>query len=223
METVPPWSSQGRSMQSPQGVPVHQAPVPPPPPASGPPAGGQPQPPVAPPPISPRRGVRWGLIAVAAVVVTALMAATAAVTYALSNNDSTPAAPPTTAPPTPDNQQPQFTAAEQTAAKDKVCKIFDDATRAQESQGGVRNNGELNVPLVLRKLNGVVALQSALTPATPPAVADAARNYADTTLALITAVTNGTPADELNPLNTTANGAIRSFVEACELPRSWPQ
>ena len=88
----------------------------------------------------------------------------------------------------------------------------------QQGQGGVRVNGEANLPLMLRSLNSVVAVQNALTPATPPEVAGAARNYVDAALQLTTAATGTTPLDEVNRLNHTANDATYAFADVCGLP-----
>ena len=62
---------------------------------------------------------------------------------------------------------PQFSAAEQNAAKQQLCHIFDISARGQRGQGGMRVNGEVNVPLLLRTVNSVIAVENALTPAVP--------------------------------------------------------
>jgi hypothetical protein len=80
-------------------------------------------------------------------------------------------------------------------------------------------NGEVNVQLVLRTVNSVVAVQNALTPAVPQDVRDAAQKYIDTSLALTTAATGNIPADELNRLTDESNDASYSFADACGLQR----
>jgi len=185
------------------------APVLPPPPQPVPwPTSGGPLPPVAPPPHPPRRGRRWLRVAGAAAVVLAAMAGSAAVTYAVAHNNSHTATP----------QPRQSSAADGAAAKDRVCHVFDVSTRNQGGQGGILPNGELNVPVALRTLNGVVAVQNALTPATPPDVAAAAKKYIDTTLDLTTAAMDKAPVDEGNRLTDIANNATFALADVCGLP-----
>jgi hypothetical protein len=180
----------------------------PPPPSSIPPQSGPAVPPV-PPPRTSRRRFPWLLIGGAVVILIAVIAATAAVTYALTRNTNVSNV---TAP-------PQFGAADQTTAKQQLCRVFDVSARGQRGQGGVRVNGEVNVQLVLRTVNSVVAVQNALTPAVPQDVGDAARKYIDTSLELTTAATGDTPADELNRLTDVSNEATYSFADACGLRR----
>jgi hypothetical protein len=144
-----------------------------------------------------------------------VIAATAAVTYAVARNtNATNATAPT------ESQTPsQFSASDQAAAKQQVCHVFDVSARGQRGQGGVRVNGEVNVQLVLRTVNSVVAVQNALTPAVPKDVREAARKYIDTSLALTTAATGNTPADELNRLTDESNDATYTFADACGLQR----
>ena len=134
-------------------------------PQTGPPPAGPPLP-VAPPPRPPRRGFPWLLVGGAVVLLIAAIAATAAITYAVTRNTNAPSATP---PPAPTVQAPQFSAAEQNAAKDQVCHVFDVSTRGTISEGSVRTNGQPNVPVVLRAMNSAVAVQNALKPAAPPA------------------------------------------------------
>jgi hypothetical protein len=185
-----------------------QAPIYPPLPAAIPSQSG---PPVAPPPRPPRH-LPWLFIGGAVVLLIAVIAATAAVTYAVARNADAPKASPTTQAPT------QFSEADQAAAKQSVCEVFDAATKGQQGQGGVRINGDANLPLMLRSLNSVVAVQNALTPATPREVVDAAHQYEDANLRLTTAATGTTPIAEVNRLNAVANTATFAFADACGLP-----
>ncbi|MDV3133294.1 hypothetical protein [Mycobacterium sp. 29Ha] len=141
------------------------------------------------------------------------IAATAAITYAVARNTNAP-----TATPPPALQAPQFSTAEQNAAKQQVCQVFDISTEGQKGQGGVRINGEANLPLMVRSLNSAVAVQNALTPATPRDVAEAARQYVDANLKLTTAATGTTPIEEVNRLNGLANTATFAFADVCGLP-----
>jgi hypothetical protein len=145
-------------------------------------------------------------------VLIAVIAATAAVTYAVTRNTNAPSA-------TASPASPQLSAADQTTAKQELCRVFDLSARGQRGQGGVRVNGEVNVQLVLRTVNSVVAVQNSLTPAVPKDVGEAARKYIDTSLALTTAATGDVPADELNRLTDASNDATYSFADACGLQR----
>jgi len=150
--------------------------------------------------------------------VVAAIAGTAAVTYTLTRSETTAPPPPTPASPTPTAQAPQYSAEEQAAAKQAVCKVFDDSTRGQQGQGGLRGpNGEINVAMMLRRLNSVVAVQNALKPATPPEVTAAARKYIRTSLDLTTAATGAASTDDGNQLNDIANTAIFAFADVCGL------
>jgi hypothetical protein len=146
-------------------------------------------------------------------VVIAVIAATAAVTYAVARNADAPKA----SPGTPASSQ--FSASDQATAKQTVCEVFDVSVRGQQDQGGVRINGQPNLPLILRSLNSVVAVQNALTPAVPQDVATAARRYIDANLKLTTATTGVTPIEEVNHLNEAANDATFAFADACGLQR----
>jgi hypothetical protein len=165
---------------------------------------------------SPRRGgggLWWIAAAIAAIVALAIVV-TAVVTYALTHqNDGV-----STEPTVPQKEEPQFSAAEEAAAKDLVCQVFDVATRGKEGQGGVRVNGELNVPLVLRKVNSVVAVQNALTPAVPAEVTEAARKFMTTSLELTTAAMGNASIDELTRLTTVGNTATYALADVCGLP-----
>jgi hypothetical protein len=144
----------------------------------------------------------------------AVIAATAAVTYAVARNTNAPNAAASTGTPAP----PQFTAADQAAAKQRVCHVFDISVRGQQGQGGLRLNGDLNIPVMLRRVNSVVAVENALTGATPSDVADAARKYIDTSLDVTTAATGNVSVDDGNQLNDIANKAIDALADVCGLP-----
>jgi hypothetical protein len=164
-----------------------------------------------------RRPLPWLLIGGAVVVLIAVIAATAAITYAIARNTNAASATPPNASPTPATPQPS--SADQAAARQQLCHVFDVSARGQRGQGGVRVSGEVNVELVLRTVNSVVAVQNAFTPAVPKDVREAAQKYIDTSLALTTAATGDVAADELNRLTDVSNAATYSFVDACGLPR----
>jgi hypothetical protein len=211
-----PWAAPTGATTTGSGLPPQPSPGPPlaapPPPVAGP------LPPVGPPPRPPRRGGRWGLVAGVAAIVVFAMAGTAAVTYAAAHNPSA-SAPVKPASPEPSPvPQPQHSAADQAAAKERVCQVFDESTRGQQGQGGMLNNGQLNVPRMLRTLNGVLGVEHALSPATPPDVAAVARKYIDTSLKLTTATMDNVPTEEGNRLNDVANDAIFAFADVCGLP-----
>jgi hypothetical protein len=204
-----PWAAPTGAMTTTPVLPPTQQPVP------GPPTAGPPQPPVAPHPRPPRRGGRALLVAGVSAVVLAAMAGTAAVTYAVAHNTTTgPGSAPSPAP----TAQPQYSAADQAAAKQQVCQAFEASARGEQGQGGVRVNGDLNVPLVLRTLNSVVAVQNALLPATPPDVAAAAKKYMQTSVDLTTAAMGNAPIDEVTRLNDVGNTATYAFADVCGLP-----
>lgn len=162
-----------------------------------------------------RRSRRWPLLAGKAAAVLAAMAATAAVTYAVAHRPA-----PTTPTPSGSAQTSQYSAADQAAAKQHVCQVFDASTRQQKGEGGMIKDGQLNVPVVLRTLNAVVAVQNALTPATPQDVSAAAHKYIDTNSALATAALANVSADEGNRLREPAVDAVNAFLDACGLPRA---
>jgi hypothetical protein len=202
-----PWAAPPES--GPQRAPVY-----PPPPAAVSPQSGPPVPPIAPPARAPRR-LPWLLIGGAVVLLIAVIAATAAVTYAVARNTNAPNATAPTATLAPS----QFSTSDQAAAKRTICEVFDVSVRGQQDEGGVRINGQPNLPLMLRSLNSVVAVQNTLTPAVPQNVAAAARRYIDTNLKLTTATTGVTPIEEVNRLNAAANDATFAFADACGLQR----
>ena len=205
MTAVSPWAPpQGGTQQAP---------------AQSPPSGTPPQygPPFAPMTATPRprrRGLALSLLVLGALLlIIAAIAATAAITYSIARNTAAPTA---TLAPAP--AAPQFSAAEQTAAKQQVCQVFDVATKGQQGQGGVRVNGEANLPLMLRVLNAAVAVEHSLTPATPLEVKVAAEKFIDAWLQLTTAATGTTPTDEVNRINHAANDATYALADVCGLP-----
>jgi hypothetical protein len=98
-------------------------------------------------------------------MVVALLVAAAAgstVTYLAVGDQraaSTPAAS-QTASPSSASATPQFSAAEVDAAKQHLCQVFDVSVRGEEGQGGLRVQGNLNVPIALRTLNSATACRT---------------------------------------------------------------
>ena len=217
MTASPPWAA-------PTGTAVQPAVAAPPPPVQLPPAPPAGAPPLAPPqraarPPHGRRG--WVLVLI--VVVLAAIASTAAITFAIARNmapagrSSTPSPTLTTGAPAP--PAPQVSPGDAAVAKQSVCHIFDVSVRGREGQGGLRTDtGDVNLPMALRDVNSVVAVQNALTPATPPDVAAAARKYIAATLDHTTAAMGNPSTAEINRLNDIANTAADAFADACGLP-----
>jgi hypothetical protein len=150
------------------------------------------------------------------VLLIAAIAATAAITYAVARNTNAPNATPPV--PTPTAQAPQFSTAEQNAAKQQLCQVFDVSTRGTMAQGGVRQNGQPNVLPLVRTVNTIVAVQNSLTPAVPVDVAQPARRFIDANLQLTTAAAGPTATDEVNRLNAAANDATYALADVCGLP-----
>lgn len=172
--------------------------------------------PARPPARRPRNGL-W--IAGVAVVAVAAAGAGAAVTYALVVKDSASRPPASSSASTP-AATPQVSASDAARAKDNLCHLFDVSVRGQEAQGGLRVEGNLNVPVVLRALNSAAAVENALIPSVPPAVTEAARKYVSTTFDQTTAAMGNVPASEGNRLTDSRNEAINGLLDACGLPRS---
>lgn len=179
-----------------------------------------PAPPQPVPPAPPRRSIPFGKIATA-VLTAAVAAAVGSGTTLLWVAHEKQSAPTSSAvpkfqsaPPTP-----QFSPEEVTAAKDHLCRTFDMSVRGQEGQGGLRNQGDLNVPLTLRSVNSVLAVQVALVPAVPVDVANAARAYITAELDATTAVMGNTPAAGVNRLTEISNDALYKLIDVCGLPR----
>jgi hypothetical protein len=199
MTTVSPWSRHTEQSAQ-QGVTLPQPPSPPPLPQM--PTGGR------------RAHRRWPWIAGGVVGVLAAISGAAVISYAVSRNATR-----TPIPAPPSSAAPQFTVAEQAAAKDNLCRTFDMSVRGQGGQGGLRVNGELNIPMVLRSLNSATAVQNALTAAVPSDVAANARTYITATLNETTAVLANVPTSEGNRLTDVGNDALFALIDACGLPR----
>lgn len=218
MTTTSPWAPQtGPAPQIHAGSAPPELPAPP---QSAPPPAGPPPPPVN--HVAPPRGRGSRAIWIAAVGVVIVMivaiAATAAITYAIARGKA-PAAQPAAPQPAPSAPAvPQFTAADQSAANSRLCSTFDTATKGQQSQGGLIQNGVLNMPLALRTVNGAVAVQNALTPAVSPNLAKAAHDFIDRSLDSVTAALANVPVDEGNRLNDISNTAVFALADACGLP-----
>ena len=117
----------------------------------------------------PAGGWLWvGIGAAGAIVVSA--ATGSLVTFAAMHNATQSAAQPSSAPPASPSAPttPQISAASALAAKDHLCQVFDTSVRGQEGQGGLRVQGNLNLPVALRALNSASAVQNALVPSVPP-------------------------------------------------------
>ncbi|EHB44063.1 hypothetical protein MycrhDRAFT_6958 [Mycolicibacterium rhodesiae JS60] len=142
------------------------------------------------------------------------VAAASAVTYAITKNNASSA----TTPPSASSAAPTFTAAEQDAAKNKVCATFAMSQRGVAGQGGLIDKGQINVPVVLRTLNSVVALQNVSSPAIPEELRAAVNNYVSTTVDLTTASLANAPIDELTRLNDVGNTALYGLADVCGLP-----
>lgn len=169
--------------------------------------------PASPPRPSPGR---WWWVAGVSGLLVAVIAATAAITYAAAHQESSSPAEPVASPAGTESPR-QYSPAEQAAAKDRLCHIFDESTTDLGS-GAVREHGELNVPLVLRIVDSIVAVRNSLTPATPPEVDAAAKTYIDTSLEVTTAAMGETSTAEVNRLNDIANTATDALSDVCGLP-----
>lgn len=179
---------------------------------------GPPPPPVEFPHRRMSRRRTWPLVAAGLFLAVVISAATGAiVTYAAIHNEARTAAAPSALTSTP--MAPQFSAADASAAKSHLCQVFDVSVRGQQGKGGMRVEGNLNVPIVLRSVNSALAVQTALVPAVPAEVASAARNYVQATLDLTTAAMGNTSTTEGNRLNDISNDAINALLDACGLPR----
>jgi hypothetical protein len=132
---------------------------------------------------------------------------------------ATPASPSQTASPSPAPAAPQFSSNEVDAAKQHLCHVFDVSVRGQEGQGGLRVEGNLNVPVTFRAVNSAMAVQNALVPAVPADVASAAAKYISTTLDTTTAAMGNPPASEVNRLTDLRNDATDSLLDVCGLAR----
>lgn len=215
-----PWSKQSSPSATLPGPPPQTIP-PQPTQTTPPPAGPQWAAPPGPmPPTRPRRTIKPWVVA-GALLAVAVSAAVGSGTTLLWTAHERQSAPTTSAAPTPQSAPPtpQFSPQEVAAAKDRLCRTFDVSVRGQEGQGGLRNQGNLNVPLVLRSVNSALAVQVALVPAVPEDVANAARTYITTELDATTAVMGNTPAEGVNRLTEISNDAINKLLDVCGLPR----
>jgi hypothetical protein len=217
--TSSPWSKAGApsvTLPPPPSAPP-LAPTPGvPSPAAGPFPGGFPL------GRAPRRRVSpWTVIGlVVTVIVSAVITATVTIVTMRSNTAhqyGQPSAPPTA--PASAAPTPQVSPTESAAAKAHLCQVFDVSVRGQQGKGGLRVEGNLNVPVVLRSVNSALAVQAALVPAVPADVTSAAHTYVQTTLDATTAAMGNTSTDELNRLNDVSNDAINALLDACGLPR----
>ncbi len=212
--TSSPWSRAGSP-----SVTLPPPPAPPPTPAPSSPPVGLPVPPLS--NARPARRLRLLWIALAALAVVVLSAAVGSTVTFLSTRNANAGAPghssatpaPALAPP-----QPQTSPEEAAAAKQNLCHIVD-LSLGQKSEGGFRVQGNLNVPVTLKAINSVSAVQNALVPAVPPDVAAAARKYVSTTLDVTTAAMGNVPAPEVNRLTDISNDAMYALADACGLPR----
>ena len=101
-----------------------------------------------------------------------------------------------------------MSAADAAAAKEKVCHAIDAGQRGIGDMGGIVTNGDLNIPVVLRKMNTIMAVNDSLSPAVPADVSDAAKQYAATATDLTTAALAHAPVDQLVELTKTGNSAV---------------
>jgi hypothetical protein len=216
MTTTSPWSQHSTPVTVPAPPPagtLPPAPGPVPPPGIPGPAGFRPQRP-------PRRP--WGWIVLALLLAVGVAAGVGStVTYVALRNDRAASIPssPQSASASSTPGAPQFSAAQAEAAKQNLCQAFDVSVRGQEGQGGLRVDGNLNVPMLLRSLNSATAVQDALVPAVPQDVATPAHKYISATLDETTAAMGNTPTPEVNRLNSARTDAIFALVDACGLPR----
>lgn len=208
-----PWSRAGAPSVTLPTLPVPPSPGPMPPP----PHSGNPVSPGFPPPPRRRNPIRlWAVLGlVLAIVISAAVGSI--ITFAAMHN--APAAQPSEAQPTSMPAAPQPSRTDAATAKAHLCQVFDASVRGQEGQGGLRVQGNLNLPVVLRAVNSAAAVQNALTPAMPAEIADAARKYATATLDQTTAAMGNTPTTEVNRLTDVRNDAINALLDACGLPR----
>ena len=215
-----PWSRHGAPAATLPG-PRTQT-MPPTPTQTLPPAQNAPQWPAPPQPAPiapPRRSFNAGTIAIAlaAVAVSAAVGSGTTLLWVAHEKQSASTTSATTAQSAP--PAPQFSPEQITAAKSHLCQTFDISVRGQEGQGGLRNQGNLNVPLTLRSVNSVVAMQVALVPAVPADVANAARAYMTAELDATTAVMGNVDAAGVNRLVDTSNAALNKLLDVCGLPR----
>ena len=221
MDTSSPWSRAGApsgTLPPPSAPPI---PAPPPAPAATVPPAGAPLPGVFPHGPKPRRrGWLWVALGIPLAVVVSAATGSIVTFAAMHNATESAAQSPSAAQASPSAPTtPQISAADVSAAKDHLCKVFDTSVRGQEGQGGLRVQGNLNLPVVLRALNSASAVQNALVPSVPPETATAARKYIGATLDQTTAAMGNTLTPEVNRLTDVRNDAINGLLDACGLPR----
>lgn len=162
------------------------------------------------------RGANRAIRAFAAVAgLVAVVAVTAAITYSVARQPSAGTAATGSAIAT----TPTASVEQQAAAKNRICELFDAGTKGLAGKGGVRVEGQLNIPVVLRMTNSAAAVNSALTPAVPVEVAQAAREYVARVFDLTTEATGEGNIETLGRRNDDAIKAIDSFLGVCGLPR----
>ena len=172
--------------------------------------------------VHPQSGVRlWVWATLVLILVAATSAVGGAITYSALNDDTHP--PASSTPPSGGSSSPpvapRFSAAETAAAKDHLCQVFNVSVRGQEGQGGLRVEGNLNIPMVLRALNSASVVQNALIVAVPAEVSAPARSYISATLDQTTAAMGNTPTSEVNRLTDVRNDAMFALLDTCGLPR----
>jgi hypothetical protein len=222
MESSSPWARQGSPAATLPGPRAQSMPPTPaqtlPPPQAAPqwPALGQPVPPHAPP----RRPVSFGKISLTllSAAVAAAVGSGTTLLWVAHEKQTAPTAPATSAPQSA-MPTPQFSPKQINDAKTHLCQTFDVSVRGQQGQGGLRGEGNLNVPVTLRAVNSALAVQVALVPAVPADVAKAARNYAVTTLDATTAAMGNSPTSDVNRLTDVRNDALQDLIGVCGLPR----
>lgn len=197
-------------------------PTPPPTPGPIPPPPAAPFPSGFPQGRAPRRRVsaRTAFGLVLAIVLSAVVTATVTVVTMRRDAGVQPGGqPPAWPAPTSPSPTPQFSPAASAAAQSHLCQVFDTSVRGQKGQGGLRVEGNWNLPIILRGLNSASAVQNALAPALPAEIADAARKYISATLDQTTAAMSDTPTPEVNRLTDVRNAATDELTDACGLPR----
>lgn len=190
-----------------------------------------PPPPTQPPPRPPHhpqpqsqqaRGRNWAWATLALLIVIAVSGGvSAAITYLTRNSTrpSSSSSPPSALSPSSSTTALRFSAGEIANAKSNLCHVFDVSVRGQEGQGGLRVEGNLNIPMVLRALNSASVVQNALTPAVPSDISATARIYVGATLDQTTAAMGNTPTSEVNRLTDVRNDAMYTLLDACGLAK----
>jgi hypothetical protein len=165
-------------------------------------------------PIPPQRR-RWGVAAMLVALNIGSIAAAATIAYAIGRDSGSVKSDPQT---TVAASSPDVSASDAAAAKEKVCHAIDAGQRGIGDMGGIVTNGDLNIPVVLRKMNTIMAVNDSLSPAVPADVSDAAKKYVATATDLTTAALAHAPVDQLVDLAKTGNIAVDAFYDACGLP-----